>query len=46
MAIRLKKKEHPAAMFQIAPMIDVVFLLLIYFKVMLKPTRVSRVAIC
>lgn len=33
MAIRLKKKHHPPAMFQIAPMIDVVFLLLIYFMV-------------
>jgi len=33
MAIRLKKKHQPNAMFQIAPMIDVVFLLLIYFMV-------------
>lgn len=33
MAIRLKKKKHPPAVFQIAPMIDVVFLLLIYFMV-------------
>ncbi len=33
MAIRLKKREHPPALFQIAPMIDVVFLLLIYFMV-------------
>lgn len=33
MAIRLKKKEHTPALFQIAPMIDVVFLLLIYFMV-------------
>lgn len=33
MAIRLKKKPQPLAMFQIAPMIDVVFLLLIYFMV-------------
>jgi len=31
MAIPLKKKEQPQALFQIAPMIDVVFLLLIYF---------------
>ena len=33
MAIRLKKKPQPPAIFQIAPMIDVVFLLLIYFMV-------------
>jgi biopolymer transport protein ExbD len=33
MAIRLKKKSHPPAAFQIAPMIDVVFLLLIFFIV-------------
>ncbi len=33
MAIRLKKKPAASAMFQIAPMIDVVFLLLIYFMV-------------
>jgi biopolymer transport protein ExbD len=33
MAIRLKKKNHPPAAFQIAPMIDVVFLLLIFFIV-------------
>jgi len=33
MAIRLRKKNHPPAVFQIAPMIDVVFLLLIYFIV-------------
>jgi biopolymer transport protein ExbD len=33
MAIRLKKKLHPPAAFQIAPMIDVVFLLLIFFIV-------------
>jgi biopolymer transport protein ExbD len=31
MAIRRKKKNHPPAAFQIAPMIDVVFLLLIFF---------------
>jgi biopolymer transport protein ExbD len=33
MAIRLKKRAAPGAAFQIAPMIDVVFLLLIYFMV-------------
>ncbi len=33
MAIRLKKKSPPPAAFQIAPMIDVVFLLLIFFIV-------------
>lgn len=33
MAIRLKKKPAPPAGFQIAPMIDVVFLLLIFFIV-------------
>src|SRR5688572_30845104 len=33
MAIRLRKKNHPAAAFQIAPMIDVEFLLLIFFIV-------------
>lgn len=33
MPIRLKKKERAPAVFQIAPMIDVVFLLLIYFMV-------------
>lgn len=33
MAIQLRKKRHPPAAFQIAPMIDVVFLLLIFFIV-------------
>ena len=33
MAIRLKKRPAPPPTFQIAPMIDVVFLLLIYFMV-------------
>lgn len=33
MAIRLKQRPQPAPTFQIAPMIDVVFLLLIYFMV-------------
>jgi biopolymer transport protein ExbD len=33
MAVKLKKRPAPGVVFQIAPMIDVVFLLLIYFMV-------------
>lgn len=33
MAVKLRKRPAPGAVFQIAPMIDVVFLLLIYFMV-------------
>ena len=33
MPVRVKKRSSPPAVFQIAPMIDVVFLLLIYFMV-------------